>query len=127
MSATRIPVDRDAILARLAGDEQLCADAMVIFLEDCPGRLDDVRSALEGGDPRMIRAAAHALKGPAAILAAPDLFEAAQTIEGLGDEGKIDDARTAWPRLVDAAHAVSNALRQFEDVRSRCSHACSDR
>jgi two-component system, sensor histidine kinase and response regulator len=118
MRGTHPPVDRQAMLAKLAGDTQLCADAMAIFLEDCPGRLADIRSALDMGDPRTIRAAAHALKGAAGILAARDLFDAAQTIERLGDEGHIDDARATWPRLSHAAVAVTDALKHFDDVRA---------
>jgi len=125
------PVDRAAVMVALGGDEALFADAVTIFLEDCPGRLTNIRSALDDGDPRAIRASAHALKGAASILAARDLFDAARTIEELGDAGRIVDARQAWSRLSDAAAAVTGALATLDRTPKRPSRtestpACYD-
>ena len=112
-------VDVDAVLEKLGDDEQLFADAITIFLEDCPGRLADIRSALDDGEPRAIRAAAHALKGAAGILAARELFDAARVLEDFGETGRIDNARLAWPRLSDAALAVTADLRELDLRRAR--------
>jgi len=112
LAGTHEPVDRVAMLERLGGDEQLFAEAIAIFLEDFPGRLADIRSALDDGDPRSIRSSAHALRGAAGMLAARELFEAAKAIELLGDAGKVYDAREAWSRLSNAAVAVAGALKQ---------------
>src|SRR5438477_9193352 len=100
--------------AQLGGDESLFAEAISIFLEDCPMRLAQIRSALDLGDARAIRMSAHALRGVAGILTAHELFEAAHTIEQLGDQDQIEAARAAWGPLTDAAQLVIDTLKRFE-------------
>jgi two-component system sensor histidine kinase/response regulator len=120
------PVDRDLALQRLDGDEGLFSEVIQLFLEDCPARLAAIKAALDRGDADAIRVTAHGLKGAAGNLSATGLFEAANTLERLGAERRIDAARAAWHLLSAEAAAAMDALRQFETVRSREPIRCAD-
>jgi len=109
-----VPVDRDSLLARLGGDEQLLVDVVRIFLDDCPTRLAAIKAAVDSRDAEQIRTTAHALKGAAANLSAQGLFEAAGKLERLGAEGRLEPTAAAWRQLSIEATSVIGALRQLE-------------
>ncbi len=85
-----------------------------IFLEDCPAQLAALKAAVDARDPGQIRNAAHALKGAAGNLSATSLFEAAQVMERLGAESRVEAAQAAWRHLSAQAANVMDALRQEE-------------
>ena len=114
--AGREPIDRPALLDRLGGDEALLTEVSRIFLEDCPGRLADIRSAVEARDANRVRTSAHALKGAAANLSARRLFEAASTLERLGVESRLDAAEAASRVVAAEASSVMDALRREMSV-----------
>jgi signal transduction histidine kinase/DNA-binding response OmpR family regulator/HPt (histidine-containing phosphotransfer) domain-containing protein len=120
-----LPVDRALALQGLGGDEGLFTEVIHMFLEDCPSRLADLKKAVDRGDGDEIRASAHALKGAAGSLSATGLFEAANTLERLGAEHRIEAARAAWRQLSVEAIAAMDALRQFETVGSDGSVTCA--
>jgi two-component system sensor histidine kinase/response regulator len=107
-------LDRHSLLERLGGDEELMQAVLRIFLEDCPKRLADIKSAVEACDAERIRTSAHALKGAAGNLSAIGLFEAARTLERIGQEGRIDAADAAWRELSAEAAHVLDALSRLE-------------
>ena len=82
--AVTAAVDRDLLMERLGGDEELLIDVVRIFLDDCPVRLAAIKAAVDSRDAERIRTTAHALKGAAANLSAQGLFEAAGMLERLG-------------------------------------------
>jgi CheY-like chemotaxis protein len=104
------PLDRAGLLDRLGGDEQLLADVVGLFLEDCPAQLAALRRAVDARDPESIRAAAHALKGAAGNLSAHGLCEAARAMELIGAERNVDAAESAWQLLSAEAERVMEAL-----------------
>jgi HPt (histidine-containing phosphotransfer) domain-containing protein len=115
------PIDRMSILTRLDGDETLLADVIGLFLEDCPARLAAIKRAVDARDGERIRAAAHDLKGAAGNLSATGLFNAAEILERIGAEARLDAAGAAWRRLSTEASDVLAALRQFETRRTSTS------
>jgi len=109
-------VDRESALERFGGDEALLADVIRVFIEDCPARLDEIRTAVEARDAEGIRNSAHALKGAAGNLSARGLFEAAAVLERVGAESRLDAAEAARRRVaIEASHVM--------DVLSRAMHA----
>ncbi len=102
--------DEADLLERLAGDADLVAEVVVIFLEDCPLRLQAVESAMARREAVALRAAAHALKGAAGSLGAPRLFEAAQTLEQLAADGSLGSAAVAVQRVGDEARQLVAVL-----------------
>jgi HPt (histidine-containing phosphotransfer) domain-containing protein len=106
--------DRAAILERLGGDEELLSDVIGLFVADCPARLNAIKAAVMARQPDAIRAEAHALKGAAGNLAATRLFNAAEVLERIGAESRLDAAEGAWRMLSKEASLVLDALRRFE-------------
>ena len=72
-----------------------------------------VKAAIDERDAIGLRAAAHVLKGVAANLSAARLFEAAQTLERLGAESRLEPAEAAWRRLSVEAANVMETLRHL--------------
>jgi len=107
-------IDEAALRHRVAGDEDLLATVVRMFLDDCPVRLAAIRSAVQRRDPEAVRTTAHALKGAAGNLGAVGLFEAASTLERLAAESRMDAAEAAWRRLSAESVNVIDALRRFE-------------
>jgi len=105
-------LDREAMMERLGGDADLFADVVDFFLEDCPPHVAAIEAAVDARDADRLRAAAHVLKGVAANLSAAGLFEAAQTLERLGAESRLEPAEAAWCRLSgEAANLIGPGVR----------------
>jgi two-component system sensor histidine kinase/response regulator len=122
-SASAAAVDRDRIMERLDGDEDLFAEVIRLFLEDCPVRLAAIKAAVDRDDADQIRLTAHALKGAAGNMSATRLFEATAALERIGAEGRIQAARAGWRRLSAEAAIAMDALRQFETMEvTPCAH-----
>ena len=83
-------LDREAMMERPGGDADLSADVVDLFLEDCLPHVAAIEAAVGARDADRLRAAAHVLKGVAANLSAAVLFEAAQTLERLGAESRLE-------------------------------------
>jgi two-component system sensor histidine kinase/response regulator len=111
--------DRTAALQRLDGDEGLLSDVIGTFLDDCPAYLKAIKVAVDAKEPAAIRREAHRLKGAASNLSASSLFDAAEILERIGAESRIDAADAAWRRLSMAASEVLMTLRQNETQYSR--------
>jgi HPt (histidine-containing phosphotransfer) domain-containing protein len=102
-------LDEADLLERLGDDAELVAEVLAVFLEDAPVRLAAIHAALAQRDAAELRAAAHALKGAAASIAAIRLFEAAQALEHTSHDGQLDGA--AVGRVVSETDALVAALQ----------------
>jgi signal transduction histidine kinase/CheY-like chemotaxis protein/HPt (histidine-containing phosphotransfer) domain-containing protein len=103
----RPPVDREAMLARMGGDEALFAEVAQLFAEDCAGRLRDIHDAVAAGDAVRIRSAAHALRGAAGNVSAAGLLASTSRLEHLAASGVLDDADGAARQVaIDAARVM---------------------
>jgi CheY-like chemotaxis protein len=107
-------LDRDALLERLGGDEQLLNDVIRLFLDDCPKRLAAIKAAVDARNANLIRTTAHTLKGAAGNLSEGGLFQAARTLERIGAEGRLDAAEAAWRNLSMEASNAIDALQRLE-------------
>jgi CheY-like chemotaxis protein/HPt (histidine-containing phosphotransfer) domain-containing protein len=107
-----LPFDRPALLERLSGDEQLLADVVQLFLEDCPQRVAAIKVAIEAGSADGVRAEAHGLKGAAGNLSAEPVVRAARALEELGTGGRLDGADQAWQKLSAETDRLLDALRR---------------
>ena len=123
--AATTPIDRGSLMERLGGDEQLLADVVRLFLDDCPVRLAAIKAAVDSRDAERIRTSAHALKGAAGNLSAQGLVEAASILERIGSENHLGPADAAWRRLSMEAASVIDTLRQFETAPPRELASCA--
>jgi two-component system sensor histidine kinase/response regulator len=116
-----VAVDCEALMERLGGDAALFADLTRLFLEFCPAGVSAIKAAIDAHDAAGLTTTAHALRGAAANLSAVALCEAAQTLERLGAESRLDPAEAAWRRLAVEAAAVMNTLRHFDPITQEVS------
>jgi HPt (histidine-containing phosphotransfer) domain-containing protein len=100
--------DRDDLLARMGGDEQVVDAVIETFLRDAPGQLGRLRDALGSGAAEPIRLCAHSLKGAAANLSAERLRAAAQALEQAAANRDIDS-------ISDLAEALERELDRFRE------------
>lgn len=72
-----------AMLRELGGDDEpdLLEELVEVFLADAPGRIRDMRAAIDRGDLELLERAAHTLKSSAANLGALVLSEHARQLE----------------------------------------------
>jgi len=91
------------------GEPALEEELLGIFLESSRETLKDLRTAIETGDARLLRAHAHALKGSSRTIGALALGELAQELERLGDSsdfasayGALLSADAAFERMASA-------------------------
>jgi signal transduction histidine kinase/CheY-like chemotaxis protein len=118
-AAPAMAIDREQLLMRLGGDEELLTEVVDLFLADCPVRLTAIKTAVDARDAEGIRKAAHALKGAAGNLSAARLVAATQTLERIGADGRLEATQAAWRLLAVEASAAIDALRQMTAARAR--------
>jgi HPt (histidine-containing phosphotransfer) domain-containing protein len=109
-----VQFNRTELMDRLGGDTDLLADVVRIFLDDCPSRLAAIKNAVDVRDAELIRTTAHALKGAAGTLSAAAVFEAAQTLERLGAEGRLEPTEAAWRMLAKEASNLMDTFRRMD-------------
>jgi signal transduction histidine kinase/CheY-like chemotaxis protein len=108
--------DAAAAMRQATGGPQF-SYAIATFLDTCPAQLAEVKAAAERRDAEAVRELAHQIKNAAANLSAPGLFDAAETLERLGSERRLDMLTAGWRQLSAAAAAVLDHLRRFESAR----------
>jgi HPt (histidine-containing phosphotransfer) domain-containing protein len=106
-----IAFDADALRRRLCDDQSLMDDVIAVFLEDLPIRLAAIQDAVTRRNASDLRAAAHALKGAAANFSALALCQAADELERVGAESRMDAADTAWQHVSRAANSIVGVLQ----------------
>ncbi|HEY1377920.1 MAG TPA: PAS domain S-box protein [Gemmataceae bacterium] len=106
------PLDRDALLARVANDADLLRELSELFREDAPRLLADIRDGVAAGDADRVCRAAHTLKGAAGNFGAAQAAAAADRVELLSRGGDLRAAAAAVPSL-------EVALRQFQPALDR--------
>lgn len=104
-----------AAIQRLSdwGGVDLLGRMVHLFLENTPGRMDQIRSCIEVDPGEQPLRGAHSLKSSAANLGADDLRVMCQTIEDLASEGNMDTIRKMLPPLEEAFAAACTELESI--------------
>ena len=105
--------DLAAFERQTGGDADLCAEIIQMFLEDCPGRVADIRAAISKGDALELVSSAHSLKGSASYMAASIVRGHAADLERFGRENNLDAAPAA---LADLDAAVTVLLAELRKI-----------
>jgi two-component system sensor histidine kinase/response regulator len=103
-------IDHVALLARMEDDRALLAEVVAIFHAEAPRMLEDLRCAIDAGDPLALQRAAHNFKGAVAIFGAHGASETAQALENLGRSGSVAGAGDALAALEGQTTALSHDL-----------------
>lgn len=91
---------RADLLDRLDGDEELLREIVQVFLSEGPGRIEEIRTALQQGDASKIERSAHSMKGAAANISACRLREVTHDIESAARQGALALAASLKDALV---------------------------
>ena len=110
---SREQVDRDSLLERVEGDQELLAEMVHLFEEDAPKLLAAMREALQRRDMAVLERAAHSLKGAAGNLSAKAAAAAASQLE---KDAKNGDVETARGSLVEVERAVKQLLPALAEL-----------
>jgi CheY-like chemotaxis protein len=92
-------LNREAILDRLDGDENLLREIIDLFLRRSPEMLEQIRRGLDGEDAPAVAAAAHSLKGSVSTFSQTDVFETLQQLEDSAGSGDLEQARQLFVTL----------------------------
>lgn len=106
-------LDRDAALGRVGGDLDLLREIAVLFADECPRVLQDLRDALAEGDAPAIGRAAHGLKGSAANFGAVPAVDAAVRIEQSAHAGRIEEI---GPLVEFLGRTLDTLLAELEQI-----------
>ena len=94
-----VPFDREEMLDRLGGDDELMIDVLGVFLEECPRMMEEIREAVDRGDAPLVRNAAHSIKGALLNISAAPAAEEAKQLELLGGEERLAETAAVLDKL----------------------------
>jgi HPt (histidine-containing phosphotransfer) domain-containing protein len=92
-------LDRQALLARLGGDEELCREVLAAFLESTPELIGALRQAAAEGDAAGLQRHGKTLKDASANVSAVALSSVAYRIVVAAQEGVLEEATALVERL----------------------------
>jgi HPt (histidine-containing phosphotransfer) domain-containing protein len=100
---TELPVLDSAVVSGLrqltpAGEPDVLAQVLNLFLDEVPQRMDRLRNAWAAGNIEEVHRAAHSLKGSAGNVGARRLYEVCNRLDEKGQSGDLSGVAT----LVDA-------------------------
>ncbi len=103
-------LDHALALERVGGDEGLLREIAVLFLDEYPAMMAEIRAALDSGNAVALERAAHSLKGSVGNFGAQAAFHAALRLEAIGRARDLTSAREAFRSLVVAMDSLRPAL-----------------
>lgn len=112
------PVDLDSFKAsmREAGAEDAVEAMLEVFIDDAPGRIEALESAVAAEDPAAVARASHVFKSATGTIGANGLAELLKESELAGEAGDIDKASGLLERIRPLYELVMEQLRtELED------------
>ena len=92
------------------GGSSVLVEITEIFLQETPGRLANLRQAIEKADAKTIEMIAHRLKGSSATLGAKQMAKLCGELEKQGRTGSLLNAVTFMAQLESEFEHVHKAL-----------------
>jgi CheY-like chemotaxis protein/nitrogen-specific signal transduction histidine kinase len=102
--------DPAATLERVDGDREILKEIIRLFADQCPVWLSEIRDAITRGDAKLLRRAAHSLRGAASQFGAEAASEEAGRLETMGKEGDLASAAAAVATLKKEIDRLMPAL-----------------
>lgn len=91
--------DHEPIRSELAREDADFIDIVQEFVNNLPGRIEELKKALEEADFERLRMKAHRLKGGGGSYGYPALTERAARLEAHARQGALDRCRQAFEEL----------------------------
>ena len=106
-------LDREALLDRVGGDEELLREVIGIFFEEYPVLVAEIRVAAAHNDALNLERAAHSLKGSVANFGAHPATDIARDLELIGRKGKVGGLAPLVSRLEEELASLHGALAEL--------------
>jgi len=94
--------DREELLDRLGGDEELLSEVLGMFRDECSKMLESMREAVRSRDATRIERAAHGLRGALLSVAAQAAADLVNELEQAGRSGTIEGCPAMLERFESA-------------------------
>jgi CheY-like chemotaxis protein len=105
--------DWSCAMAVVDGDEELLAEVIQAFLEECPTLMAAICAACMQQDSAALQLSAHTLKGALRTFGESPGVEAARRLETMGHEGRFDQAEVCCERLQKELEILLPEARAF--------------
>jgi HPt (histidine-containing phosphotransfer) domain-containing protein len=105
--------DKEVALSRVGGDVELLKEIAVLFLDDYPKSLSELREAVKARDPKRVERSAHGLKGSVSNFGARLAVEAAFQLESMGRAQKLVEVEQVLRSLELALAALRPELESL--------------
>src|SRR5580692_1906900 len=102
--------DKAVALSRVGGDVELLKEIAVLFLDDYPKSLDELREAVKSRDAKRVERTAHGLKGSVSNFGAGPAVDAALQLETMGRAQKLVEEQQVLHSLELALAALRTEL-----------------
>jgi two-component system, sensor histidine kinase and response regulator len=112
------PMDAAAALARVDGDEGFLGEMAVMFLEESPALLAQIRQAVAACDSAALVAPAHTLKNWMGNFVATAAYNATADLEALGRDKNLAKAATELETLEREIKRLGMAMAQLNSERA---------
>jgi signal transduction histidine kinase/DNA-binding response OmpR family regulator/HPt (histidine-containing phosphotransfer) domain-containing protein len=109
--------DADRMLTNIGGDRDLFKQLLGLFLDRYPTMLRDIGDAVRTGDGEKLEYAAHALKGTAGTLCAPDVESVADQLEAMGRLGDLEKAPDVFHVLERKICVLAKTLQHHPSLK----------
>lgn len=103
--------DRAAFLERLSGDTELAKVVIETFIDDIPGEISLIETAIDQGDTQAAMAQAHKIKGAAANVGGMTLSTVAADMEKTCKNNDVKQLTTIMPILKQAFAELEKAMQ----------------
>jgi two-component system sensor histidine kinase/response regulator len=105
--------DRERTLEGMDGDMELLREIVGMFMEEYPGTMKEIKSAIPAGDAHRLNRSAHALKGLVGNFGARPAYELALRLEMMGKNKKLNGAAEVFETLEKEMERLKDALAEF--------------
>lgn len=106
--------DRDKFMSSVAEDSELALELLEAYLEDCPARIAELKTAVEADDIEGAGRCAHSLKGMSGVVRAAALADKAFELETVCKNGDHDSMRSGYAEF---SLLVENTLSEIRDFK----------
>jgi HPt (histidine-containing phosphotransfer) domain-containing protein len=110
LSQDRVVFDREGLLYRLMGDDELVEEIADDFLNQIPINMEALRKSLDQKDAHQVKREAHIIKGSAGNVGALVLQDIAKKIEAAGELEDLNTAESYFMQFVAQLEVLKNEL-----------------
>ncbi len=110
-----INIDFDAIRRYTEGDENIIREASLVFIEETPRLVEELRDRLARNDTEEVGRVAHSLKGLAASMAAVNTERIAARLEEAARVHPLEQGNELFALLLSAIEGARDTLQAYID------------